>query len=59
MPQLIGVLHSSDVENKSLTALPPQLTEALRGNLKLTSFFCKKYDAFVLQNEDAKKSGGI
>jgi hypothetical protein len=29
MPQLIGVLHSSDVENKSLTALPPQLTEAL------------------------------
>jgi hypothetical protein len=30
MPQLIGVLHSSDVENKSLTALPPQLTEALR-----------------------------
>jgi hypothetical protein len=29
MPQLIGVLPNSDIENKSLTALLPQLTEAL------------------------------
>jgi hypothetical protein len=30
MPQLIGVLRNSDIENKSLTALLPRLTEALQ-----------------------------
>jgi RHS repeat-associated protein len=37
MPQLIGVLHNSDIENKSLTALLPQLTEALLRSLKIKS----------------------